>query len=274
MKNILGQTMPQTNPPAHLAFAPAIFLAVIMLSVYMAFQFVFGGALETLTTDSLAELETRASALANEIVTEVVSVIQPPSRRKLFPASSEKRKQIVTLSEPEVIMDFTARVQAALLESKSSPDIKARFTIDNNEGSPNPVSAKLAVDMSGHAGEKSFASGRIALPKPVAVGGKKAFALHIKGNGLKAIRIAAQERKGNQYVLWEKRDVPVEAKWGMVTIPFTDCDIWVYDSDSLKYTRSFSFSEPENITDFRAFIQPAQITGSSAMLWIDSISLR
>ena len=60
----------------------------------------------------------------------------------------------------------------------------------------------------------------------------------------------------------------------MVTIPFAECDIWVYDSKSRKHTRSLNFPEPENITDIRALVQPAHITDAIGMLWIDSISLR
>lgn len=266
--------MTQTNPPAHLFFVPAIFLAVIILTVYMASQFFFGGALDTLTVGSLAELEKSARRLANEMVTEVVNVIEPPSRRKLFPSSSVNRADTANMGEPVAFMDFTSQDQVSLLDVKSSPDMKARFLIDNIEGSPNPVSAKLMVVMSGQAGEKSFTSGRVAMPKPVAVGGKKAFALQIKGNGLKSVRIAAQEQRGNQYVLWEKRGVSVGGDWSMVTIPFADCDMWLYDSASRKYTRSLNYSEPQNITDIRALVQPANLTGSTAMLWIDSISLR
>lgn len=245
-----------------------------MSFVYMASQFVFGGALETLTAGSLADLEKDVRKLADEMVTEFVNVIEPPARRKLFPASSVNRVQPVNLGEPVAFMDFTAQGQAALLEARSSPDMKARFVIDSMEGSPNPVSAKLLVVMGGQAGEQSFASGRIAMPRPVAVGERKAFALNIKGSGLNSVRIAAQERRGNQYVLWEKRGVPVGGDWSMVTIPFADCDMWLYDPASRKYTRSFDFSEPQNISDIRAFVQPANLTGSTAMLWIDSISLR
>lgn len=230
--------------------------------------------MDTLTVGSLAELERSARRLANEMVTEVVNVIEPPSRRKLFPASPVNRKEVADPGEPVTLMDFTSPGQAAVLDVKSTPDMKAKFLIDSVEGSPNPVSAKLVVVMSETTGGKSFASGRIAMPEPVAVGEKKAFALRVKGKGIKTVRIAAQEQKGSQYILWEKRGVPVGADWSEVSIPFADCDIWLYDSNSRKYTRFLNNPEPKNITEIRAFVQPANLTDTTAMLWVDSISLR
>jgi hypothetical protein len=274
MVNLPGERMTQTRPPTHLAFVPAIFLAIIMAFVYMASLFVSGDAPEALTMDSLAQLEKRVSELAEEIVTEAVKVIEPfPSRKLLFRAS-DRKKDIVKLGEPAALMDFTNQEQAGSLKANSSPDMKATFAIDNNEGSPNPVSAKLLAVISGKTGEKSFASGRITLPEPVPVGDRKSLTLHLKADGLTAVRIAALERRGDQYVIWEKRDVPVGGAWALVAIPFADCDMWLYDSKSHKYTRSPDFSEPKNITDIRTFVQPSYLASSTAMLWIDSISLR
>jgi hypothetical protein len=240
----------------------------------MASLFVLGDAPEALTMDSLAQLERRISELADDIVTEAVKVIEPFPSRKLPFRISDRKKDIVTPGEPAAIMDFTSQEQAGYLKANSSPDMKATFAIDSNEGSPNPVSAKLSAVVSGKAGEKSFASWRITLPEPVPAGDRKALTLHLKADGLKAVRIAALEQTGDQYVIWEKRDVPVGADWALVTIPFADCEMWLYDSKSHKSTRSPGFSEPKNITGIRAFVQPSYLASSTAMLWIDSISLR
>lgn len=266
--------MTQTKLPAYLAFAPAILLATIALVVYMAFQFIFGDALDTLTVGSLAELETRVSELANEIVTEAVRVIEPVPRRKPAPAAPDGKKVVAGLGEPVALLEFTGQEQAVYLKATSSPDMKATFVIDSGEGATNPVSARLLAVVGERAGEKAFASGRITLPKPIPVEGKRAFSLYLKGSQLKTVRIAALERAGDQYIIWEKRDVPAGADWAMATIPFADCDMWLYDLKSHKYTRPASFTEPENISDFRALVQPGQVTGSTATLWIDSISLR
>jgi len=262
--------MTQPNTPAWLAFAPAILLATIALVVYMAFQFFFGDALETLTIGSLAELETQASKLANEIVTEAVNVIEPPSRRKRSPAAPVEKKAATSLGQPLALLDFTGQEQAVYLKATSSPDMKATFIIDNDY----PVSAKLSAVVGDRAGGKSFASGRVTLPKPVPVGGKRAFSAYLKGTRFKAVRIAAVEQVGDQFIIWEKRDVPVGDRWTLVTIPFADCDMWMYDLKSHKYTRPASFSEPENISGLQALVQPAQVTGPTATLWIGSISLR
>jgi hypothetical protein len=262
--------MAQTKLPTHLAFAPAILLATIALVVYMAFQFVFGDALDTLTMGSLAELETQVSKLANEIVTEAVNVIEPPSRRKPTSAGPVEKKAATPLGEPLELLEFTGQEQAVYLKATSSPDMKATFTIDSDT----PVSARLSAVAGDRAGEKSFASGRITLPKPIPVEGRRAFSLYLKGTQLKAVRIAALEQAGDQYIIWEKRDVPAGADWTTVTIPFADCDMWLYDLKSHKYTRPASFSEPKNIIGLRALVQPGQVTGSTATLWIGSISLR
>lgn len=274
MGNLPGEPMTQTKLPAYLAFAPAIFLAVIMAFVYMASQFVFEGAQESLTIGSVAELEKRVNELASEIVTEAVKVIEHPPRRQPRLTTPDRKEEIVKRSGPSVILDFAKAEQAALLEAKSSPDMKATFLIDSDGGSPNPVSAKLLAVMIERGGKKSFASGRISLPEPVPVGERKAFVLHLKGDGLKAVRIAALERIGDQYIIWEKRDVPVGEDWAVFTIPFADCDIWMYDSRSHKYTRPSNFPEPKNITGVRALVQPAHLTSAIGMLWIDSISLK
>lgn len=270
MENLPGEQMAQAKLPAYLAFAPAILLATIALVVYLAFQFIFGDALDALTTGSLAELKTRASELANDIVTEAVRVIEPVPRRKPAPAAPIGKNVVTALGEPVALLDFTGQEQATYLKATSTPDMKATFLIDGDS----PVSARLLAVVGDNARRKSFASGRITLPKPIPVGGKRAFSLYLKGTQLKAVRIAALERVGDQYTIWEKRDVPVGAEWKMVAIPFADCDMWQYDLKTRKYTVPSSFSEPQNISDFRALIQPEQVTGSTATLWIDSISLR
>lgn len=240
----------------------------------MAFQYVLERAPEPLTTWSVADIEKRVTELAGEIVTEAVKVVERPSRRQPMIAEFERKRDIPRPAGPSMMLDFTKPEQAALLEAKSSPDMKATFLMDNDEGSPNPASAKLLVVMSDGAGKRSFASGRISLPEPVPVGERKAFALHLKGTWLKTVRIAAQESRGDRSILWEKRDVPVGGDWAMVTIPFSDCDVWVYDSKNDKYSRPSRFIEPENITDIRAFVQPRHLTDAIGMLWMDSISLR
>jgi hypothetical protein len=245
-------------------------LGAIALIVYMAFQFIFGDALDTLTIGSLAELETRVSQIANEIATEAVNVIEPPSRHRHAPAAPDGKKVSAGLGEPVALLDFTGQEQAVYLKATSSPDMKATFVIDGD----NPVSARLSAIVGDKAGEKSFASGRVTLPKPVPVGGKRAFSVYLKGTQLKTVRIAALEQAGDQYIIWEKRDVPAGADWATVTIPFADCDMWLYDLKSHKYTRPSNFSEPKNISGLRALIQPTQVAGSTATLWIGSISLR
>jgi hypothetical protein len=75
-------------------------------------------------------------------------------------------------------------------------------------------------------------------------------------------------------MIWEKRDVPAGADWVAVTIPFADCDMWLYDLKNRKYTRPAIFTEPETISGLRALVQPSQVIGPTATLWIGSISLR
>lgn len=273
----MDEPTPSASPgklPAYLALAPAILLAVVLGFVYGATLYLSDSVPEQTSTISIAHIEERVTELAKEIVQSAVEVIEPSGRR-LFPQPQGTQNKIsVKLTDPSVILDFTGPESSTILNVRSSSDMKSVFGIDLNNGSPTPVSATLSVSVTGATGKKSFARGLINFPAPVPVAEKDAFAFYMKGSGLTAVRVSAVEAAGENFILWEKRDVPVSQNWTLVTIPFADCYIWLYDRQTGRYTRSPDFSKPRGLTAFRILVQPQHLTGGVATLWIDSISLR